>query len=172
MRLGPAGERHSSSLLHQARFLIANADASSIGILSDQRESKGPSHRSALLCRRSHLLIANLELEIQITAAFSIASIFLIANILRFFITSLLATRHSSLATALLIEAPRLKLRISHAFSAVSNFLIETKRGFCIPKLARVPLSPLPRFSLSESLCLRASVANLCDNGWLKLRLM
>jgi hypothetical protein len=29
-----------------------------------------------------------------------------------------------------------------------------------------------PRFSLSESLCLRASVANLCDNGWLKLRLM
>jgi hypothetical protein len=29
-----------------------------------------------------------------------------------------------------------------------------------------------PRFSLSKSLCLRASVANLCDNGWLKLRLM
>jgi hypothetical protein len=29
-----------------------------------------------------------------------------------------------------------------------------------------------PRFSLSESLCLRASVANLCDNGRLKLRLM
>src|ERR1700721_322247 len=29
-----------------------------------------------------------------------------------------------------------------------------------------------PRFSLSESLCPRASVANLCDNGWLKLRLM
>src|ERR1700758_4306547 len=122
MRPGPAGERHSSSLLHQARFLIANADASSIGILSDQRESKGPSHRSALLCRRSHLLIAsadassigilsdqrqskgpphrsallrrrshlliliaNLELEIHITAAFSIDSIFLIANILRFF---------------------------------------------------------------------------------------
>jgi hypothetical protein len=25
---------------------------------------------------------------------------------------------------------------------------------------------------LSKSLCLRASVANLCDNGWLKLRLM
>ena len=29
-----------------------------------------------------------------------------------------------------------------------------------------------PRFSLPESPCLRASVANLCDNGWLKLRLM
>jgi hypothetical protein len=29
-----------------------------------------------------------------------------------------------------------------------------------------------PHFSVSESLCLRASVANLCDNGWLKLRLM
>jgi hypothetical protein len=29
-----------------------------------------------------------------------------------------------------------------------------------------------PRFSPSESPCLRASVANLCDNGWLQLRLM
>ena len=29
-----------------------------------------------------------------------------------------------------------------------------------------------PQFSPSESPCLRASVANLCDNGWLKLRLM
>jgi hypothetical protein len=27
------------------------------------------------------------------------------------------------------------------------------------------------RFSLPESPCLRASVANLCDNGWLNLRL-
>ena len=26
--------------------------------------------------------------------------------------------------------------------------------------------------SLGLPLCLRASVANLCDNGWLKLRLM
>src|SRR5579862_3464580 len=115
MRQGPAGERHSSSLLHQARFLIAN-----------------------------------LELEIQITAVFSIASIFLIANIQRFFITNLRATRHSSLATALLIETPRLKLPISHAFSAASNLLIETKCGFCIPKLARVPLSPLPHFPASR----------------------
>jgi hypothetical protein len=29
-----------------------------------------------------------------------------------------------------------------------------------------------PHFSPSKSPCLRASVANLCDNGWLKLRLM
>jgi hypothetical protein len=36
-------------------FLIANADASSIGILSDQRKSKG------------HLLIANLELAFHLT---------------------------------------------------------------------------------------------------------
>jgi len=41
-----------------------------------------------------------------------------------------------------------------------------------ISESASFPASPLPRFSLSESLCLRASVANLCDNGWLKLRLM
>src|SRR6202012_4637682 len=156
MRLGPAGERHSSSLLHQARFLIAN-----------------------------------LELEIQITAVFSIASIFLIANILRFFKTNLRAPRHSSLATALLIETPRLKLRINRAFSATSNFLIETKCGFCIPKLASLLPSPLPPFRASrcsEALSLRAkssllitrhsspithfaSAANLCDNGWLKLRL-
>jgi hypothetical protein len=32
--------------------------------------------------------------------------------------------------------------------------------------------SPPSRFSLPESPCLRASVANLCDNGWLQLRLM
>ena len=41
-----------------------------------------------------------------------------------------------------------------------------------ISECASLPAYPLPRFSLSESLCLRASVANLCDNGWLKLRLM
>jgi hypothetical protein len=41
-----------------------------------------------------------------------------------------------------------------------------------ISESASFPASPLPRFSLSEALCLRASVANLCDNGWLKLRLM
>src|SRR3984957_8510243 len=101
MRPGPAGERHPSSLLHQARFLIAN-----------------------------------LELEIQITAAFSGASIFLIANILRF-----LALRREGFVlhframplSQILIETPRLKLRISGAISITSNFLIETKRRFCIP---------------------------------------
>jgi hypothetical protein len=36
----------------------------------------------------------------------------------------------------------------------------------------RISVSLSPRFFLSKSLCLRASVANLCDNGWLKLRLM
>jgi hypothetical protein len=36
----------------------------------------------------------------------------------------------------------------------------------------RISVSLPPRFFLSKSLCLRASVANLCDNGWLKLRLM
>src|SRR5580700_8494689 len=36
----------------------------------------------------------------------------------------------------------------------------------------RISVSLPPRFSLSKSLCLRASVPNLCDNGWLKLRLM
>ncbi len=47
--------------------LIANADASSIGILSDQRESKGLSYRSPLRHQRPQLLIANLELESHLT---------------------------------------------------------------------------------------------------------
>ena len=145
-RPGPAGERHSSPRPRRLSLLIANADASSIGILSDQRESKGPR------------LIANLELEIKITAAFSITSIFLIANILRF-----LALRHEGFVlylramplSQILIETPRLKLRITRAISTTSNFLIETKCGFCIPKSARVPLSALP--------CLLASLRpNLC----------
>ena len=45
----------------------ANADASSIGILSDQRESKGLSYRSPLRHQRPQLLIANLELESHLT---------------------------------------------------------------------------------------------------------
>ena len=47
--------------------LIANADASSIGILSDQRESKSLSCRSPLRHQRPQLLIANLELEFHLT---------------------------------------------------------------------------------------------------------
>jgi hypothetical protein len=47
--------------------LIANADASSIGTLSDQRESKGLSYRSPLRHQRPQLLIANLELEFHLT---------------------------------------------------------------------------------------------------------
>jgi hypothetical protein len=46
--------------------LIENANASSIGILSDQRESKDLSYRP-LRHQRSQLLIANLELEFQLT---------------------------------------------------------------------------------------------------------
>jgi hypothetical protein len=46
---------------------IANADAFSIGILSDQRESKGLSYRSPLRHQRPQLLIANPELEFHLT---------------------------------------------------------------------------------------------------------
>jgi hypothetical protein len=42
-------------------FLIANADASSIGTLSDQRGSKGLSSRSPLCHQRPQLLIANAD---------------------------------------------------------------------------------------------------------------
>jgi hypothetical protein len=49
------------------KILIAIADASRIGILSDQRESKGLSYRSPLRHQRPQLLIANLELEFQLT---------------------------------------------------------------------------------------------------------
>src|ERR1700747_461096 len=44
-----------------------NADASSIGILSDDRESKGLSYHFPLLHQRSQLLIANLELKLHLT---------------------------------------------------------------------------------------------------------
>jgi len=47
--------------------LIANADASSIGTLGDQRESKSLSCRSPLRHQRPQLLIANLELEFHLT---------------------------------------------------------------------------------------------------------
>ena len=47
--------------------LIANADASSIGTLSYQLESKGLSYRSPLRHQRPQLLIANLELEFHLT---------------------------------------------------------------------------------------------------------
>jgi hypothetical protein len=50
------------------QILIASADASSIGILSDQGESKGLPYRSPLRHQRSQLLIANLELKLHLTA--------------------------------------------------------------------------------------------------------
>jgi hypothetical protein len=55
---------------HAPRFLhatptLANADASSIDILSDQQESKDLSYPSRR--QRSQLLIANLELEFHLT---------------------------------------------------------------------------------------------------------
>src|ERR1700719_1204764 len=95
---------------------------------------------------RRHFLIANLELEIPITTVFSGASIFLIANILRFFIIShkglavreqgltlkhgrlisrhrFLVTRHSSPVTAFLIETPRLKNHVTSRKQNQSQFL-------------------------------------------------
>ena len=95
----------------------------------------GPSSTASLLYppRRPSFLIANLELEIQITAAFPITSNFLIANILRF-----LALRHEGFVlhframplSQILIETPRLKIRITRPISTTSNFLIETEWGF------------------------------------------
>jgi hypothetical protein len=95
--------------------LIANADASSIGILSDQRESKGLSYRSPLRHQRPQLLIANLELEFHLTQ--TKLSPLRISNrkFLHFFHPDsasnfcLLVTSHSSLATVLLIHGSAIK---------------------------------------------------------------
>jgi hypothetical protein len=110
--------------------------------------------RSLSASSRPRFLIANLELEIQITTAFSVSSIFLIANILRFFILSreglvvrergltlkhkgLISrhpfsspvTRHSSPVTAVLIETPRLKIRVTSRKQNQSQILIETNQA-------------------------------------------
>jgi hypothetical protein len=95
--------------------LIASADASSIGILSDQRESKGLSYRSLLRHQRPQLLIANLELEFHLTRRK--LSPLRISNrkFLHFFHPDsasnfcLLVTSHSSLATVLLIHGSAIK---------------------------------------------------------------
>jgi len=95
--------------------LIANADASSIGILSDQRESKGLSYRSPLRHQRPQLLIANLELEFHLTHTKlstlrnpnrKFSPFFDSCSALDF---CLLVTRHSSLATVLLMHGGAIK---------------------------------------------------------------
>lgn len=71
------------------------------------------------------LLIANLELEIQITTVFPITSIFLTANILRFFWG--IDPQTFSPSPWPLIETPRLEIRINHPISITSNFLYRDK---------------------------------------------
>jgi hypothetical protein len=63
----PGAQPIEAAALLPVNVLIANDDASSIGILSDQRESKGLSYRAPLRHQRPQLLIANLELEFRLT---------------------------------------------------------------------------------------------------------
>jgi BirA family transcriptional regulator, biotin operon repressor / biotin---[acetyl-CoA-carboxylase] ligase len=60
-------DRESKGLSYRSPLRHQRADASSIGILSDQRESKGLSYHFPLLHQRSQLLIANLELKLHLT---------------------------------------------------------------------------------------------------------
>jgi hypothetical protein len=112
--------------------LIANADASSIGILSDQRESKGLSYRSPLRHQRPQLLIANLELEFHLThtklsplkiSNRKFSPFFDSCSALDF---CLLVTRHSSLATVLLIHGSAIKTQ-RNSFKN-SNLQISNRR--------------------------------------------
>jgi hypothetical protein len=144
------------------------ADASSIGILSDQRESKGLSHHSPLRHQPSQLLIANLELEFHLTAAKPITCNFLIANFRRFFIIvsrawarvvslaqSRLPAREGSLITTLpwpppggrLIETPRLKFPVTPTTTPQYKILIGTKTALLIR----------PCWLVSPSCCARES---------------
>jgi len=125
--------------------LIANADASSIGILSDQRESKDLSYRSPLRHQRSQLLIANLELEFHLTTCKANHMRFSNRKLSAIFhsnspvsLSSLPVTRHSfapsgfgaresSLVTSLLIETLRLRFLVTPTNTLQYKILIETK---------------------------------------------
>ena len=99
----PPAAPHQPASSHRSPVLGQRADASSIGILSDQRESKGL------------LLIANLELESRLTHTKltplkipnrKFAQVFDCISNLDF---GLLVTSHSSLATARLIYGSAIK---------------------------------------------------------------
>ena len=127
------------------RILIANADPSSIGILSDQRASKGLSYRSPLRHQRSQLLIANLELKLHLTTRKTNHMQFYNRKFSAIFhsnspvsLSSLSVTRHSlapsgfgaresSLVTSLLIETLRLRFLVTPTNTPQYKILIETK---------------------------------------------
>jgi hypothetical protein len=66
-----------------------------------------------------------------------------------------------------LIVTPRLKSLINHTVSAISNFSNRYKTRLLCPGRVSGKASFPCRILASISPCLRASVANLCDNGWL-----
>jgi hypothetical protein len=75
--------------------------------------------------------------------------------------------RPSSSLPPNLIVTPRLKIRITRAVSAISDFSNRYKTRLLCPRRGSRKASFPFRVLASASLCLRASVANLCDNGWL-----